>query len=219
MKKLFIAVCSITVAFVLSSCGPKDIQPVQALSDTVVGNVNVKTVNVRWNVAHEDLFMQEQEGLKELQLEYDNAAIKTRKERSSRKTLKKKLNKKRNRVEGMEKKNIEFSDAVKVAIENSLALRLRGETDVDVNVVLSSVSMTNSGFVFLVGGSDSMTGTVGIINSETQDVLGEYVITDYDSNAAGGLLGVMVRGTDPRGDMIKQFSDKVVEAIYGYAVR
>ena len=84
---------------------------------------------------------------------------------------------------------------------------------IDLLVEVNSFKLTNAGEVIMIGGVDSMHGTVTVLDRGTTNQIGIYNITVIDTNASGGVMGVAVRGSDPRGDMIKEFSKSTLSIL------
>ncbi len=220
MKKSFRIISIIVTAVVLTACGPKAVQPIQSLSGIETREFNLTNVNVE--LSPEFIARIEQQVSKE------EDYIASQKERvanpSGRTSLRRKQNaeiaQKRveeteNRITSIKEETAAIETDVRAGIQEELANKFSGSRNINLDVSVNSFAMTNGGAVVLIGGSDSMTGLIKITDNQSNDLLGEYHITDLDTNAAGGLLGLMVRGGDPRGDMIRQFSEKISDVLSG----
>ncbi len=220
MKILSKILFALPAIVLLSACGPKDVQPIQSLSGIEVEEFNVSSIDV--------VLSPEFVNQVEAQIAKEKENIKLQNERIDNPPGRTSLSRKQNadvargRLEESEKKIVSITEEmnaiesdVKESLQAMLEDQFSGNRNVDVDVSINSFSLTNGAAVVLIGGSDSMSGILKISDSQTSNLLGEYYISDMDTNAAGGLLGLMVRGGDARGDMIKQFSEKVSDVIAG----
>ena len=220
MKVSFKFIFTITALLLVASCGPKGVQPIHSLSAVDVGEINITNIEVSLSPEFVDgvqsRVTKERESIIAQRERIAGLGKQTRlKQKQITKVAEKSIEKSERKIISLETEMAEVETDVREGIVSALANKFVGRKNVDVSVSVNSFAMTNGGAVVLLGGSDSMTGLLRIQDSQSDELLGEYYITDLDTNAAGGLLGLMVRGGDPRGDMIKQFSQKVFEAISG----
>ncbi|MCC3859916.1 hypothetical protein [Pseudemcibacter aquimaris] len=204
----------------LSACGPKDIQPIQSLSGVDTQQFNLVNVNVGLSpefVARvENDIAEEEEYIATQQKRIDTPTGSTSfRKRENAKVAQKNIEKSQKKIVSLKEEMTAVEVDIRAGIKEELAGKFSGNRDIDLDVSINSFALTNGASVVLIGGSDSMTGLVKIKDNQSGDLLGQYHITDMDTNAAGGLLGLMVRGSDPRGDMIKQFSEKIVDVLSG----
>ena len=218
MKKIFYVVFAISLTAILSGCGPKEVQPIQSLSDIKAEEIHVTNVNVELGAQFKELYSKkigkETEIISAQNERIANLAeVRSRKNKLTREAAEKK-------IEKAEKKKTSLIDEMsavpvdlKAAIRNALEGKFGGNRDVNLDVVVDSLTLTNGAAVFLVGGTDSMTGTLKINDANSNELLGEYHITNLDSN--GGLIGAVARGDGVRGKMFKEFSTKITGILAG----
>lgn len=220
MNNFFKIISVLFITTILTACGPKDVQPIQSLSGIETGEFNLANVNVELSpefIAQFDNRVKEEE--ENIQLQKDKIENPTGRtsfrRREAAKVAQTRLEESEKKIVSIKEQMVEVDKDVRDGIKEELANKFSGSRSIDLDISINSFAMTNGGAVVLVGGSDSMTGLVKITDSQTSELLGEYHITDMDTNAAGGLLGLMVRGSDPKGDMIRQFSEKIIGVLNG----
>ena len=216
-KKIFAAFyCSIFI--VLTACGPKGVQSVRSLSEVYIGNLNVENIYVRLTPALNEQLSVRVVKLRELIVEKENELRilneRNRLSSGARTEAKKQIALAQKRMTSLERELVRIPNDIREKIENRMSEFAPGEKKVILNVLIYSFNLTNGATVLLVGGIDSMYGTVEVIDPVSLEKIGVYNVSEVDTNAAGGVLGVVVRGTDPRGDMINQFANKIVDALF-----
>lgn len=218
MKTSIKLILSVVAIITLSACVPKDVQPIQSLSDIDIGKMSVENVYVRLSPSLLGI-MQERLGkarakLASNQANLDKINARRRVGQGTRQKARDAVATQEKRVARYEGELVNIPKDIKESLVKLVSEMPSIGKSVDLNVEVNSFSLTNGGAVLMVGGSDSMDGTVSIVESGTINKIGVYSVRDLDTNAAGGLLGLIARGTDPRGDMINQFSKKVVDILY-----
>jgi hypothetical protein len=221
--KLFIkATFIIFGVFTLAACGVKDVQPIMALSDVSVGKLQVSNFNVVLSPQYESRLKQNIESQEVKLADNQKRLAKLNENKNGSKDKKqyrrKEVNKYEKRIVRLNEEMITIPKDVQTGLETALVGLPQGTQSVNVDVEINSFTLTDTGMVLLAGGSDSMNATMNIKDATSNENIGVYSVTDSDQNAAGGILGLMVRGGDARGDMIRQFSEKVLAVIYGVDV-
>jgi hypothetical protein len=118
-------------------------------------------------------------------------------------------------------KNVEFTEnerkiiptEIKEGINKALEGKTQGVRGVSLNVLLGDFNSPTSGQVLFVGGADTIAASIIVVDNETNENLASFIATDIDTNLEGGILGLIVRGFDGRGDMINKFSKKIIDSL------
>lgn len=74
----------------------------------------------------------------------------------------------------------------------------------DIEIEIDNLKLANAAVVFFLGDADQLAGTVRVYDAETRELLSEMYIDVVDGN--GGLIGLAMRGTNPRGNLSSKFA-------------
>ncbi len=218
MKQLIKFISIFLAAVFFTACTPKGVQPIQSLSGVDVADFNLTNVNVglspEFIARVEKQITDEEEYIASQKELIENPPGRTSlRRRDATKVAQKRLEESENKINSIREEMVAIETDVSTGIQKVLADKFLGSRNVSLDVLINSFAMTNGGAVILVGGSDSMTGLIRIKDDQSNELLGEYHITDFDANS--GLIGMMARGGNPRGSMIRQFSEKISDVLAG----
>ena len=218
MKKMFHTALAVTLAAILCGCGPKEVQPIQSLSDIKADEIHVTDVNVGLGTQFVEFYSakidKEEEIIRSQQERIANLSdVRSRENKLNREAAEKNIEKAEKKKASLHEEMTAVPVDVETAIRSALKNKFGGSREVNLDVTVDSLTLTNGAAVFLVGGSDSMTGTLKINDAKSNELLGEYHITNFDSN--GGLIGAVARGDGVRGKMFNEFSSKISGILAG----
>ncbi len=209
---------TILLSLLLISCVPTQVQPIQTMDDAYIGKMNVNNVYVRLSptLAGEirGRITKAKSELKEDQLYLDEINSRRVVGTTTRKKAKEDVANKKQLIARLEAELKNITQDVRLDIAKYNIDNEKANKRVDLNVEINSFVLTNAGEVLFIGGYDMMNATVTVLEEGTRNKMGIYSVTDLDTNGSGGVIAVIARGPDPRGDMIRNFSKKVIDVLY-----
>ncbi len=215
-KQLFSTVCLVIIVILVASCVQKDVEPARSLSDADLGNLKVQEVYVRLQPALISTLevgrVRLEEDLNDKKVELDRLNERNRVPVGARAAAREEVQLAQRRLDNLAREQIDIPADVKYQLEQRMAAYPDGEKRVILNVLIYSFKLTDAATVLVLGGMDQMYGVVEVIDPDTRAKIGIYNVREIDANS--GLMGLAVRGTDPRGDMINQFSANIIKALF-----
>lgn len=190
---------ALCAALMLAACGPKPVDVIQPVSESIRNAAMVDQVDVRLSSLAADRMAKFEEnarekraaaGLAPVDPAADPAAGTPRDEWST----------------------LPFAQMMELMVKD--VTRDRGLTSgrpLRISIEIDTLKTANAGMVMLAGSSDQLAGTVQVLDGVSGEKLGEYYVDVINSHS--GLLGLAMRGGGVREKLANEFAGHIARQL------